>query len=230
MEKQLQKPTMLVVDDERDITEVLAGYFEMQGFFVLKAYTGAQAVDKAQQPLDIILLDVGLPDFDGLEVCARIRDYISCPIVFLTARVEEADKVLAFGAGADDYVTKPFGIAELEARVRAHLRREQRRSEKARVRFDTGLTIDYGRREVLSDGKPIALTRREYEIIALLSTHPGLVYEREQMYEAIWGLDAQGDSTVIVEHIRNARQKLKQAGVNERIETVWGVGYRWAKG
>lgn len=131
------KETLLIVDDEQDIVEILKSYFEMQGFFVLTAYSGEQAIAQAQRQPEIILLDVGLPDMDGLEVCRRIRDYVQCPIVFLTARVEEADKVLAFGAGADDYVIKPFGMAELEARIRAHLRREKRRGEQAPYAWTT---------------------------------------------------------------------------------------------
>ena len=177
----------------------------------------------------MILLDVGLPDMDGLEVCRMLRDHLPCPILFLTARVEEADRLQGFAAGGDDYILKPFSLRELGARVQAHLRRETRSRERSQVRFAPGLVIDYGRRTLLAHGEVLPLPKKEFDIVALLSTHPGQVFDRERIYEAVWGLEGAGDSAVVSEHVRRIRARLSAAGCEGMIETVWGVGYRWAR-
>ena len=137
---------ILIVDDEKDIVAMLGSFFESKGFFVLSAANGAEALKQVERQPDIILLDINMPELDGLEVCRRIRDYISCPILFLTARIEDTDKVKGFAVGGDDYIVKPFSLMELEARVRAHLRREARHNFEAQVRFSGDLTIDYAER------------------------------------------------------------------------------------
>lgn len=223
------KETILIADDEADIVDMLKDYFEYNGYLVLTAFGGMEAVKKAEKHPDIILLDINMPDLDGLEVCMKIRDFISCPILFLTARVEDSDKVKGLCIGGDDYITKPFSIEELGARVAAHLRREHRKRENAKLKFDTSLTIDYSERCLYFDASPIPLVKKEFDIVELLSQHPGQVFGKEQIYELVWSYDSEGDSSVIAEHIRRIRTKFNAAGMKEYIETVWGVGYKWKK-
>ena len=166
---------------------------------------------------------------DGLTVCKRIRDYISCPILFLTARIEDADKVKGFAAGGDDYIVKPFSLVELEARVKAHLRREARHSDSSSVKFAEELTIDYGQHCVFCKGQPLVLAKKEFQIVELLSQNPGQVFDKERIYEKIWGYDSEGNSSVVAEHIRRIRTKLACLTEKTYIETVWGVGYKWVK-
>jgi len=221
--------TVLIADDEKDIVSMLKCYFEMKGYRTLTAYDGGQAVAMAEKKPDIILLDVNMPGMDGLSVCRKIRDYVSCPIIFLTARVEDSDKISGFAAGGDDYVIKPFSIEELGARVNAHIRREHRISSNAAVRFFGRLEIDYSAKTVKADGTEISFAKKEFEIIELLSVNAGMVFDKERIYEKIWGWDAEGDSSVIAEHIRRIRAKLSAAGEEYHVETVWGMGYKWVK-
>lgn len=220
---------ILIVEDEPDILNMLREYLEGEGYDVLAAATGAQAIDAARHAPDLILLDVGLPDMDGLAVCRALRDHLPCPILFLTARVSEADKLQGFAAGGDDYILKPFSLRELGARVRAHLRREERAHNRTQIRFDRELVIDYGQRALFVRGRGVTLPKKEFDIVALLSTHPGQVFDRESIYERVWGLDGAGDSATVSEHVRRIRGRLEEAGCAPMIETVWGVGYRWAK-
>ena len=170
-----------------------------------------------------------MPDMDGMEVCSRIRDFVSCPILFLTARIEGSDKIKGFGVGADDYIVKPFSIDELGARVAAHLRRERRQRESAKVRFDDKLAIDYTERSLYYNGEQISLAKKEFDIIELLSQHIGQVFSKERIYELVWDYDSDGDSSVVAEHIRRIRSKFTNADMKQYIETVWGVGYKWVK-
>lgn len=267
---------MLVVDDEVDIANMLAEYFRMEGYDVTCANSGAEALAAASVGAapDIMLLDVNMPGMDGFEVCRRVREHLSCPIIFLTARVEDVDQLDGFAAGADDYVMKPFSLEVLGRRVAAHMAREGRvRERENAVRFFRELTIDYGQRTVEvrpvtgepGDGtvegvgveKPgsegfhakisdalegsiaggasacpsrtyVDLTKLEFDIIALLSKRPGQVFDRDAIYERVWGWDAAGDPSQVREHVRRIRNKLAAAGVaDDPIETVWGVGYKW---
>lgn len=220
---------LLIVEDEPDILSMLREYFEAEGYGVLCAATGAGAIASARHAPDLILLDVGLPDMDGLSVCRTLRDHLPCPILFLTARVSEADRLQGFAAGGDDYILKPFSLRELGARVQAHLRREERAHHRTQIRFDRELVIDYGQRMLFARGQSVPLPKKEFDIVALLSTHPGQVFDRESIYERVWGLDGAGDSATVSEHVRRIRMKLDAAGCAPMIETVWGVGYRWAK-
>ncbi len=220
---------VLIADDEVDITNMLRRFFQSRGYRVFSAASGSEAVALAQRGPDIILLDVNMPGMDGLEVCRRIRDHISCPILFLTARVEEADKLRGFAAGGDDYIVKPFSLAELEARVQAHLRRERRRAFEERVCFFGELTVDYSQRCLFVKGERIALAKKEFDIVELLSQNPGQVFDKERIYERVWGYDGEGDSAVVAEHIRRIRGKLAGYTDGNYIETVWGCGYKWAK-
>ena len=220
---------ILIVDDESDIVSMLKDYFEYNGYDVMTAVNGPEAVKKAEKQPDVILLDINMPGMDGLEVCSRIRNFVACPILFLTARIEDNDKVRGFGIGADDYIVKPFSIDELGARVSAHLRRERRQRESAKVRFDDRLAIDYSERCLYYDGEIIPLAKKEFDIVELLSQHMGQVFSKERIYELVWDYDSDGDSSVVAEHIRRIRSKLAAAGMKTYIETVWGVGYKWAK-
>ncbi|MFQ8599857.1 MAG: response regulator transcription factor [Oscillospiraceae bacterium] len=218
---------ILIVDDEIDIVELLQDYFTLNGYETLTATSGEEAIRKAEKRPDLILLDIGMPGLDGLQVCAKIRNFVSCPIVFLTARIEESDKLQGFGSGGDDYIVKPFSIDELGARVAAHLRREKRKQRCSRIKFDDDLAIDYTERAVYYQNKPLNLAKKEFDIVELLSQHAGQVFDNERIYERIWGYDSEGDSTVVAEHIRRVRAKFAAAGMKPVIETVWGVGYKW---
>ncbi len=220
---------ILIVDDEADIISMLKDYFEYNGYEVLTALGGQEAIKKAQGQPDIILLDINMPDLDGLEVCSRIRAFVSCPILFLTARIEDNDKIKGFGIGADDYIVKPFSIDELGARVSAHIRRERRQRDLAKVRLDDKLAIDYTERSLYYDKETVLLAKKEFDIVELLSLHTGQVFSKERIYELVWGYDSDGDSQVVAEHIRRIRTKFSAAGMKQYIETVWGVGYKWVK-
>lgn len=220
---------LLIADDETDIVNMLSDLFRGKGYTVLTAANGPEAISKSEKQPDIILLDVNMPGMNGLEVCRRIRDYVSCPIIFLTARIEDTDKVKGFYAGGDDYIVKPFSLLELEARVRAHLRREARHSFEAQIKFSGDLTIDYSERCLFFAGKRIGLAKKEFDIVELLSQNPGQVFDKERIYERVWGYDSEGDSSVIAEHIRRIRTRLSAFTEKAYIETVWGCGYKWIK-
>lgn len=205
---------------------MMKSYFSPQ-YDVLTAYSGEEAIQKAEKQPDLILLDINMPGIDGLTVCQTIRKHIACPILFLTARVESADKINGFQAGADDYIVKPFDLDELAARVAAHLRREQRRYSQSTVRFFGELVVDYSARTVTMQEEAIVLSRREFDILELLSLNTGQVFDRERIYETVWGIDGDGNSDTVMEHIRKIRAKLARHTLHSYIETVWGCGYRW---
>ncbi|MCI8853871.1 MAG: response regulator transcription factor [Lachnospiraceae bacterium] len=221
------KPKILMVDDEPGILSIMKNYFEMSGYQVFTACSGQKALKKLSSLPDLILLDINMPDMDGLTLCRNIREHLICPILFLTARVETADKITGFSAGADDYIVKPFDLDELGARVAAHLRREHRHQEQSSLRFFHQMVIDYGKRELSIQGAVISLSKKEFDIVELLSLHAGQVFDRERIYEAVWGLEGDGSSNTIMEHIRKIRAKFAALSSHSYIETVWGVGYKW---
>ena len=218
---------ILIVDDEKGIVDMLKSHFERQSFQVYTAYNGMEALKQAVCDPDIVLLDINMPEMDGLAVCQRIREFITCPILFLTARIESADKIIGFQAGADDYIIKPFDLDELGARVAAHLRREQRRQYNRAVRFLGEITIDYAARTIAINGESVSMSKREFDIVELLSLNPGQVFDRERIYETVWGIDGNGNSDTVMEHIRKIRAKLTAHTLHSYIETVWGCGYKW---
>ncbi len=218
---------IMLVDDEKGIVAVMKNYFEMSGYQVITAYSGQEALKKMSYLPDIILLDINMPDMDGLTVCENIREYITCPILFLTARIETIDKIKGFSAGADDYIVKPFDLDELGARVAAHLRRENRKQEQSTLRFFGDMVIDYAKREIIISGTNVSLSKKEFEIVELLSTNAGQVFDRERIYDTVWGLESDGNSDTIMEHIRKIRAKFSVLSLHTYIETVWGVGYKW---
>ncbi len=222
----MTRQKILIVDDEPGIVEMLKSYFTPE-YEVLTAGSGREALQKVSAVPDLILLDINMPDLDGISVCRQIREYVACPILFLTARVDSSDQITGFGAGADDYIVKPFEPEELRARIAAHLRRELRRREECAVRFFGELSIDYSARSAKIEGEEISFSRREFDIIELLSLHAGQVFDRERIYERIWGVDGEGNSDTIMEHVRKIRSKLAEHTKKQYIKTVWGCGYQW---
>lgn len=221
------KKKILAVDDEAGILQLLKDYFEMQGYEVLTALNGAEVFDKLSMKPDLILLDVNMPGIDGFEVCRMIREHITCPIVFLTAKIEEEDRIRGLLLGGDDYILKPFSIEELGARVEAHLRREERRHQSQPIRIQGLLAIHYEERCMYYDGNLVNLTKTEFNIVELLSMNCGQIFGKEQVYERVRGYDGAGDSSIVTEHIRRIRRKLSGFTDKQYIETVWGVGYKW---
>ena len=220
---------ILIVDDEPILTELLSAHLQDHGYTVSAANSSDEALAKLNTKPNLILLDINMPGMDGLELCKVIRNHIVCPVLFLTARITEQDKVNGLRAGGDDYITKPFGLQELLARIEAHLRRDERNNRPPEVVTSQGLIINLSGRKVFWNEEELSFSRREFDIIEFLSSNPNQVFDKERIYEAVWGYDAEGDSGVIKEHIRKIRAKLMRASGNEYIETVWGMGYRWKK-
>lgn len=220
---------ILVIDDEEMILTMLNKCLETEGFLVYTAASAKKALELLSVAPDIILLDINMPEMDGLELCQFVREHISCPIIFLTARVTEQDVIKGLSVGGDDYITKPFSVDELLARISAHLRREERKSTVTNIRFDDELIIDYNSRTVFYGKEQLDFQNKEFEIIKFLSQNAGMVFDRETIYEKLWGYDGEGDSIVVKEHIRKIRNKLSIYTSKNYIETVWGVGYKWIK-
>ncbi len=223
------KYKILVIDDEEMILSMLKKCLQNDDFLVYTADSAKKALELLADTPDIILLDINMPEMDGLELCQLIREHIFCPIIFLTARVTEQDVIKGLSIGGDDYITKPFSVDELLARISAHLRREERKGVAANLKFDEELIIDYNSREVFYGKKQLDFSNKEFEIIKFLSQNAGMVFDRETIYEKLWGYDGEGDSIVVKEHIRKIRNKLSVYTDKNFIETVWGVGYKWAK-
>lgn len=221
--------TILIVDDDIELLAMLCRYFERKKYSIITAKDGLEALEKIQRNPDIILLDINMPKMDGIELCRRVRDKISCPIIFLTGKVEEQDRVNGLLSGGDDYIVKPFSLKELDARIIAHLKREQRHHIKTEYRFQGNLLIDYCAKKVQVGESYLELTKLEYAIIEFLSMNQGQVFDKERIYEKVCGYDAEGDSRVITELIRRIRKKIAEYTELEYIETVWGMGYRWKK-
>lgn len=220
---------ILIVDDEEMLTSLLSDHLRDNGYMTFTANSAKEAETLLKHMPDLILLDINMPDTDGLEFCRTIREHVSCPIVFLTARITDQDKVNGFMNGGDDYITKPFSLVEITARIAAHLRRDMRSRANAALIVSDGLIVNLSDRTVSFKNEPISFSKREFDIIEFLITNAGQVYDRERLYESVWGLDAEGDSAVIKEHIRKIRHKLTEVTGQEHIETVWGVGYKWKK-
>jgi DNA-binding response OmpR family regulator len=220
---------ILIVDDEEMLTDLLADHLRNCGYLPYTANSARQAMEWLKISPDLILLDINMPGTDGLAFCRDIREQVTCPIVFLTARITEQDMVTGLLTGGDDYITKPFSLPEVTARIAAHLRREERPKNAPELLASRELIVNLSRRSVSFQGREILFSRREFDMIEFLLTNAGQVFDRERLYESVWGLDADGDSGVVKEHIRKIRQKLLAVTGNEYIETVWGVGYKWKR-
>jgi DNA-binding response OmpR family regulator len=220
------RPTVLVVEDEQSIASFVALYLKNAGYDVKTAATGAEALSQvAGGEISMILLDLMLPDIDGIEICRRVRQRSDVPILMLTARDEDVDKIIGLEVGADDYLTKPFNPRELVARVKSVLRRaapERRPTESAQQRHGD-LHIDAGRREVRVGEQEIQLAPKEFDLLWELLDHRGLVLTRDQLLERVWGYTFAGDTRTVDVHVRQLRRKLGDASP---IVTVWGVGYK----
>ncbi len=236
-ENYMEKKVILAIDDEPHIQELLEYNLTKAGFLVLRADTGERGLELlGSAQVDLVLLDCMLPGMDGMEVLRRIRDeekLCRLPVMMLTAKGEEIDKVLGLELGADDYLSKPFGIRELEARIKALLRRSGSNSERIRSKehFQAGdLVINHEAREVTLQGLLVTLSRKEYELLHLLITHPNRVFTREQLLEQIWGYAYLGETRTVDVHIRSLRKKLEENPEKPRyIQTVRGIGYKFTK-
>lgn len=215
---------ILLVDDERKITELARLYLENEGFRVSAAYDGERALHAFQtEHPNLIVLDLMLPQLDGYEVCRRIRGSSDVPIIMLTARDEDVDKIVGLELGADDYLTKPFNPRELVARIKAILRRAQPAQKTQRVTLGD-LTLDLDRREVMVDTRALSLRAKEFDLLTILAQHPRIVFTREKLLELAWGYDFAGETRTVDVHVAHLRKKL--AGSKVEIETVTGVGYK----
>jgi DNA-binding response OmpR family regulator len=215
---------VLLVEDDDAIADMLRTFFERDGYRFLHALTGEEAVERLRiRPVSAILLDLNLPGIDGIETCRRIREFAKTPVIMLTARDSEVDKVLGLEMGADDYVTKPFSPRELLARVKAVLRRSEEPPTKPRIIEVDGYEIDGGRRTILTpDGSAVEPTAKEFDLLWFLAENVGLAMSRNQILEGVWGYEYFGETRTVDVHIRQLRKKIE--GIP--IETVWGVGYR----
>jgi len=220
---------ILVVDDERLLVKGIKFNLENEGYQVETAFDGKTAVELVRNGnFDLVILDLMMPEIDGLEACMRIREFSNVPVIMLTARSEDADKIIGFECGADDYITKPFNILELKARIRAMLRRAggTRQSEQANKITVGGLTLDMEQRVALRGGEIVDLTAKEYDLIELLMKNPRRVYSRENLMNVVWGYAYAGDYRTVDVHIRRLREKLEENPAEpEFILTKWGVGY-----
>ncbi|MBQ7707736.1 MAG: response regulator transcription factor [Lachnospiraceae bacterium] len=221
---------VLVVDDEKSIVKGIKYSLEQDDMEVDVAYDGGEALEKARDnTYDIILLDIMLPVHTGLEVCQMIREFSDVPIIMLTAKGEDMDKILGLEYGADDYITKPFNILEVKARIKAILRRNGKAApvkDNSRILEAKGLKIDLDSRRVYIDGEEVNLTAKEFDLIYLLVSNPNKVYSREQLLELIWGPSYPGDARTVDVHVRRLREKIEAAPATPKyVHTKWGVGY-----
>lgn len=225
---------ILIIEDETTIAQLERDYFELNGFSVDLCHTGSEGLKLAlQRDYSLVIVDLQLPGLDGYELCRRLREAKEVPILIVSAKNEEIDKIRAFNLGADDYITKPFSPSELVARAKAHLARyerllakkEPKATEEIHIR---GLRIDRASRRVYVRNREVAFTTREFDLLEFLSTHPNRVFSKEELFERIWGLDSNGDIATVTVHIRKLREKLEADPSNPQyIETLWGAGYRF---
>jgi two-component system alkaline phosphatase synthesis response regulator PhoP len=225
VEEIVAKETILVVDDEKNIVELARLYLEKEGYYVEDAYDGTEALDKIKSlKPTLVVLDLMLPEMDGWEVCRRVRGESDVPIIMLTARGDDVDKIVGLEMGADDYLTKPFNPRELVARVRAVLRRYEKAIPPEQVIKIGQVTIDPQRREVTVRDKPVELRTKEFDLLLTLAQHKGIVLSRDQLLDLVWGFDFYGQTRTVDVHIAHLRDKL--AGSDLAIDTVWGIGYK----
>jgi two-component system alkaline phosphatase synthesis response regulator PhoP len=225
----IHMPKILIVDDEEHIRELVRMYLEREGYEIEEASTGSEAVSvhRTVKP-DLVLLDLMLPDIDGYEVCRQMRTAGDTPILMLTARKEDIDKIVGLELGADDYLTKPFNPRELVARVRAVLRRYQTGQKPGETAEMGELRVDFPRQEVTVGGNPVRLRTKEFALLATFIRNPGIVLSREKLLEDVWGYDFYGETRTVDVHVNHLREKLAGSGVH--IETVRGTGYKIMQG
>lgn len=222
---------VLVCDDEKDIVSALGIYLRSEGYSVFEAYNGAEALEIIErEEIHLVLMDIMMPQMDGMEAMVRIRERSNVPVILLTAKSEDTDKVLGLTVGADDYVTKPFNPVELQARVKSQLRRYMQLGSAQQVKEKLvagGIELDDRSKEVTLDGELVNLTRTEYDILKLLMEHPGEVFSPNQIYEAVWKDSPYGIENTVAVHIRHLREKLEYNPAEPRyLKVVWGRGYK----
>lgn len=225
-------PKILIIEDDPDIAAIERDYLVMANFQVDIASNGTEGLQKGHTGgYDLILLDLMLPGMNGFEVCRRLRQTLNIPILMVTARREDIDKIRGLGLGADDYIEKPFSPSVLTARVKAHLTRYERLTGPVKKKSDITLgriRLNTKTRRVYAENEEVQLKNKEYELLLFLMLHADTVFSREQLYEHIWGMDAMGDNATVVVHINRLREKIEKDPANpEVIETVWGAGYRF---
>ena len=235
MEEEIVKDakTILIVDDEQPIVDILVYNLKKEGYNTIEASDGITAINVAlEQKPDLILLDIMLPKLDGFEVCQQIREFSDVPIIMLTAKGDDMDKILGLEYGADDYITKPFNILEVKARIKAILRRNTKRvgeEEKPTVIEAQGMKIDVESRRVFVGEKEVNLTAKEFDLLEILAMHANKVYGRDKLLALVWGTDYPGDGRTVDVHIRRLREKIEEhPGEPKYIHTKWGVGYFFA--
>lgn len=226
--------TVLIIEDDRSIAELERDYLEMNGFKVEIATNGQDGLRKAiHENYDLLILDLMLPGINGFDICKVVRETKDIPILMVTAKKEEIDKMRGFNFGADDYIVKPFSPSELVMRVKAHIARYNRlvnRDENIDEILIRGLLIDLGARRVTVNGEEKILTAKEFDLLTFLATHPNHVFNKNHLFERIWGVDALGDVSTVTVHIRKIREKIeKDPAYPDFIETIWSVGYRFKK-
>ena len=224
----MNKPLILVVEDDAPIRNLITTTLKTQDYKYIAAATASEALQQATiHAPDVMLLDLGLPDLDGIEVIRRIRSWSAMPIIVISARSEDSDKIEALDSGADDYVPKPFGMMELMARINAVLRRSEIPDDtKKRLTFDK-LVIDLDSYELLVDGRKIDTPPKELELLYHLASTPNRVYTRNQLLDEVWGFDYFGDSRTVDVHIKRLREKVEGVSDQWELKTVWGVGYKF---
>ncbi|TCT17535.1 DNA-binding response OmpR family regulator [Melghiribacillus thermohalophilus] len=229
----MKEHTILIVEDEKEIGELVKDYLERAGYQVVLAFDGKEGLHLFyEKKPTLVVLDIMLPEIDGIEVCRMIRTASSIPIIMMTAKKSETDKIIGLGIGADDYVTKPFSPGELVARIKAQLRRYIHFSAPAENQNQTlkfgQLEIDLKGYNVYVHGKPIHLSAKEFQLLHFLATHPGQVFSKEQLFNQIWGFDSYGDLNTVTVYIRKIREKIEPDPSNPTfIKTVWGIGYKF---
>lgn len=224
---------ILIVEDEETIADLEKDYLELSGFEVEVANDGDSGIEKAlQEEYDLLILDLMLPGVDGFEICRKVRDEKNTPIIMVSAKKDDIDKIRGLGLGADDYMTKPFSPSELVARVKAHLARYDRligsMAEKNKVIEIRGLKIDTTARRVWVNGEERTFTTKEFDLLSFLAAHPNHVYSKDELFQKIWDMESVGDIATVTVHIKKIREKIEMDTSNPQyIETIWGVGYRF---
>lgn len=233
----IEGSTILVVDDDHDIVNAVSKLLEMEGYKIIKAYDGLEALDCImQKDVQLILIDIMMPKLDGLSAMMRIREKKNIPVIVLSAKSEDCDKILGLSMGADDYITKPYNPMELSARVRSNLRRylmlgsAQTSSDTGKVIRNGGLSLDKDARQFYADGEPVKLTATEYKIAALLMENAGRVFSAEEIYSKVWNEDSYSVENTVMVHIRHIREKIEiNPGEPRYLKVVWGIGYKIEK-